>query len=116
MQSPHRIAVALRRTPVHLTLILICAVWTVPVLGLLVSSFRPAYDITTTGWWEVPASLGHLNIGNYLQVLSAEAPLLAQESLQVDLRARALDVSINLVRALGGGLEEASTPLASATP
>jgi len=55
-------------------------------------------------------------IGNYLQVLSAEAPLLAQESLQVDLRARALDVSINLVRALGGGLEEASTPLASATP
>src|SRR5258706_7399857 len=71
MHSPHRIAAALRRTPVHLTLILICTVWTVPVLGLLVSSFRPAYDITTTGWWEVPNSLGHLNIGNYVQVLQA---------------------------------------------
>jgi len=69
---------------------------------------RDAYDLAVLRYRE--------GIGNYLQVLSAEAPLLAQESLQVDLRARALDVSINLVRALGGGLEEASTPLASATP
>jgi alpha-glucoside transport system permease protein len=71
MAMPHCIAAALRRTPIHLALILICAVWAVPVLGLLVSSFRPAYDITTTGWWEVPNSLDHLNIGNYLQVLQA---------------------------------------------
>ena len=42
-------------------------------------------------------------LGNYLQVLSAEQPLLAQESLQADLDARELELSINLVRALGGG-------------
>jgi len=71
MPSTRRVAAALRRVPVHLTLLLICAVWTVPVLGLFVSSFRPAYDITTTGWWRVPSTLGHLNIGNYLQVLQA---------------------------------------------
>ena len=44
-------------------------------------------------------------LGNYLQVLSAEQPLLAQRSLDADLHARALELSINLVRALGGGYE-----------
>ena len=69
---------------------------------------REAYDLATLRYRE--------GVGNYLQVLSAEAPLLAQEALEVDLRARALDLSINLVRALGGGLEEPSVPVASATP
>src|SRR5215210_5607324 len=34
-------------------LLLICIVWTVPSLGLLVSSFRTREDIGTTGWWTV---------------------------------------------------------------
>ncbi|MDQ7908134.1 carbohydrate ABC transporter permease [Phytohabitans sp. ZYX-F-186] len=58
---PHRI-------PTHLTLLLVCGVWTVPVLGLLVSSFRPAYDISTTGWWR--AGEGTLTTGNYRDVLA----------------------------------------------
>ena len=66
-----------------------------------------AYDLAMLRYRE--------GVGNYLQVLSAEAPLLEQESLEVNLRTRALDLSINLVRALGGGLEEPSAPLASAT-
>jgi len=69
---------------------------------------RDAYDLAVLRYRE--------GVGNYLQVLSAEAPLLIQESLQADLRARALDLSINLVRALGGGLDQGSTPLASVTP
>jgi NodT family efflux transporter outer membrane factor (OMF) lipoprotein len=43
-------------------------------------------------------------LGNYLQVLSAEQPLLDQRSQQADLRARELELSINLIRALGGGV------------
>ncbi|HEY4039654.1 MAG TPA: efflux transporter outer membrane subunit [Burkholderiaceae bacterium] len=69
---------------------------------------RDAYDLAMLRYRE--------GVGNYLQVLSAEAPLLEQESLEVNLRTRALDLSINLVRALGGGLEPQSPPLASATP
>jgi NodT family efflux transporter outer membrane factor (OMF) lipoprotein len=46
--------------------------------------------------------------GNYLEVLTAEERLLAQQSLAVDLHARGLALSIDLVRALGGGY--ASTP------
>jgi outer membrane protein TolC len=39
-----------------------------------------------------------------------ESQLLEQKSLQIDLRARELEQSINLARALGGGLEEGTTP------
>ena len=34
-------------------LAIICLLWTLPTLGLLVSSFRPRSDIATTGWWTV---------------------------------------------------------------
>ncbi|BCB75953.1 carbohydrate ABC transporter permease [Phytohabitans flavus] len=57
-----------RRLPTHLTLLLVCGVWTVPVLGLLVSSFRPAYEISTTGWWR--AGEGRLTTDNYRDVLA----------------------------------------------
>lgn len=42
-------------------------------------------------------------LGNYLQVLSTETQMLAQERLKVDLDARAFELDIGLVRALGGG-------------
>jgi NodT family efflux transporter outer membrane factor (OMF) lipoprotein len=45
-------------------------------------------------------------IGNYLQVLTAETQLLEQRTLQVELRARKLDVAVNLIRALGGGFDD----------
>ncbi len=69
---------------------------------------RDAYDLAVLRYRE--------GVGNYLQVLSAEAPLLTQESLEADLRARAVDLSINLVRALGGGFEQSTAPLASSNP
>ena len=34
-------------------LAIICIIWTVPTLGLLVSSFRPPRDVNRTGWWTV---------------------------------------------------------------
>jgi NodT family efflux transporter outer membrane factor (OMF) lipoprotein len=53
-------------------------------------------------------------IGNYLQVLSAESPLLVQQGLEADLRARDLEISVGLVRALGGGFTAPVTPVAVA--
>lgn len=38
---------------VNLVLALICLLWTIPTLGLLVSSFRDSADISDTGWWTV---------------------------------------------------------------
>jgi NodT family efflux transporter outer membrane factor (OMF) lipoprotein len=68
---------------------------------------REAYDLALLRYRE--------GIGNYLQVLSAEQPWLAQQVLDADLQARELSLSINLARALGGGYETTS-PLAAADP
>ncbi|HVO90245.1 MAG TPA: efflux transporter outer membrane subunit [Casimicrobiaceae bacterium] len=65
---------------------------------------QEAYDLALMRYRE--------GIGNYLQVLSAEQPLLVQEGLEADLKARELALSINLVRALGGGFEP--TPVVAA--
>lgn len=35
------------------TLAIICLVWTIPTIGLLVSSFRTRFDISTSGWWAI---------------------------------------------------------------
>jgi len=43
--------------------------WTVPTLGLLVTSFRPAEDVATTGWWTFPSD-PTLTLSNYRTVLS----------------------------------------------
>ena len=73
------------------------------------STAQEAYDLALLRYRE--------GIGNYLQVLSAEQPLLAQQGLDADLKSRELALSIDLVRALGGGYEDVSaavTPVAAA--
>ena len=47
-------------------------------------------------------------IGSYLTVLNAESSVLAQRRLAADLKARALDTQITLIRSLGGGYTGAS--------
>lgn len=51
-------------------LLLICVIWTVPTLGLLVSSFRPRDDVLSTGWWKVDPT--KLTLNNYEQVLGGK--------------------------------------------
>jgi alpha-glucoside transport system permease protein len=41
----------LGKIPLHVLIILLCALWVIPTLGLLISSFRPAQAINTSGWW-----------------------------------------------------------------
>jgi NodT family efflux transporter outer membrane factor (OMF) lipoprotein len=73
---------------------------------LALATSREAYDLAILRYRE--------GIGNYLQVLSAEAPLLAQQSLDADLRSRQLSLAINLIRALGGGFDESAIKIAAA--
>jgi NodT family efflux transporter outer membrane factor (OMF) lipoprotein len=68
---------------------------------------QEAYDLALLRYRE--------GIGNYLQVLSAESPLLVQQGLEADLRARDLEISISLVRALGGGFSVPAGPVAVAS-
>jgi alpha-glucoside transport system permease protein len=51
--------------------VFVCALWTVPTLGLLVSSFRNEDVVTTSGWWTVFANpLSNWTLENYGEVLS----------------------------------------------
>jgi alpha-glucoside transport system permease protein len=65
----------LRSLPLRVSVVVICALWTIPTAGLLVSSFRDPLLITRSGWWE---GLLHLfeadqwTLQNYVQVLTSE--------------------------------------------
>jgi alpha-glucoside transport system permease protein len=51
-----------------LVLILICALWILPTLGLFITSWRPLDDSNSSGWWTVfthPSTLGNLTTENY---------------------------------------------------
>lgn len=61
---------ALRRVPLHLAIIFVCAIWVLPALGLLVSSLRPANLVATTGWWTALSPPLRFTLDNYSQVLS----------------------------------------------
>jgi NodT family efflux transporter outer membrane factor (OMF) lipoprotein len=66
---------------------------------------RDAYALATERY--------RAGVASYLQVLAAETPLLEQRNLRANLRARELELSINLIRALGGGFKDAQPAGAS---
>ena len=65
----------LQKAPVRIAVILICFLWTLPTLGLLVTSVRNPLDITNTGWWTAlldPFKQGQWTLANYATVLGSE--------------------------------------------
>ena len=43
----------INKISVNIVLAFICAIWTIPTIGLLISSFRDRDAIRTSGWWTV---------------------------------------------------------------
>jgi NodT family efflux transporter outer membrane factor (OMF) lipoprotein len=74
------------------------------------ASAEAAYDLATQRY--------RAGLGSYLTVLNAETNVIAQRRLATDLRARAIDSQMLLVRALGGGYAapQGAPALASASP
>jgi len=67
-----RLQRALGRIPLHLVLLAIVIVWLVPSFGLLVSSFRPAEAISSSGWWTVFDPPTELTLDLYEEALTAQ--------------------------------------------
>lgn len=53
----------------HILLVAIALLWLTPTVGLLVSSFRHADTISTTGWWTAFSSPLQFTLENYVHVL-----------------------------------------------
>ena len=70
-----RLRKILSSVPVHIILIGITFLWTLPSVGLLISSFRPQNDVFATGWWTVfqhPFDFTQYQLDNYIRVLTTE--------------------------------------------
>jgi alpha-glucoside transport system permease protein len=62
------------RTWVRVSVVFIAALWSLPTVGLLITSFRPVNDINTSGWWTVfahPFETTWTTV-NYTEVLTAD--------------------------------------------
>lgn len=67
-----RLADAFARGPLHLVIIGISLLWMLPTVGLIVSSFRPARAVASTGWWTAFQTPFQFTLENYERVLTRE--------------------------------------------
>jgi alpha-glucoside transport system permease protein len=65
----------LRSVPLRLSVLAICFLWTLPTLGLLVTSIRDPLLIRTSGWWESllhPFEPNQWTLSNYETVIGSD--------------------------------------------
>ena len=73
--QPQRKFRELKNIPVHLTIIVISFIWTLPSIGLFISSFRSPDEVVKTGWWTVfehPFNFTQYQLTNYIDVINAQ--------------------------------------------
>jgi len=61
-----------RRIPLHLILLIVLAIWALPTFALLVSSFRPAPAISSSGWWTAFQNLSQFTTDLYQAALTRQ--------------------------------------------
>jgi len=63
------------RVPIHTVILFFVAIWIIPTVGLLITSFRDPTNIAGSGWWTVFPKLfsgGQYSLENYIGVLRGE--------------------------------------------
>ena len=62
----------LQRLPLHLVIIILCAIWLVPTFGMVINSFRSVGDMGVAGWWTTLFPPHGFTLESYQQVLAIE--------------------------------------------
>lgn len=58
----------LRRIPLHVTVVIVMAIWLIPTVGLIVNSFRTVRDMNQAGWWTTLFPPANFTIASYQQI------------------------------------------------
>lgn len=95
----NKVSAFLSKGIVRITLIVIAVLWTLPSVGLLISSFRSEAQIKTTGWWTVfvpPIEITReFTMANYERVIGNEGMGLAfLNSLAVAIPSTVIPITI----------------------
>ena len=64
-----------QKAPIHIAIVIIAFIWTLPTVGLLISSLRRRDAMLQTGWWTIfqhPFELTQFHLGNYLEVFQSQ--------------------------------------------
>lgn len=93
-----RFAAWVQKVPVRIAVVFICFVWTLPTMGILISSFRHPNEMRTSGWWTAlahPFNFTQWTLANYENVLTADGMLTAfVNSLVVTIPATIIPITI----------------------
>ncbi|MGH0054443.1 MAG: carbohydrate ABC transporter permease, partial [Sphaerochaetaceae bacterium] len=82
-------------TVVNIVLIVLVIIWSIPIIGLLISSVRPQDDVLNTGWWTIFTGEDNgFTLNNYKRVLGGS-------------QATFTDAEGNVLRASGDNLSQA---------
>jgi len=63
---------ALQRVPLHIVIIIFCAIWVIPTIGMIINSFRSVSDMGQAGWWTTLFPPHGFTLASYQQVLNTE--------------------------------------------
>ena len=80
------------RWVVRISLAVICLLWTLPTIGLLVSSFRPEAAVGTSGWWTQVTTPLQWTFENYTSVLEGGMAEAFVNSLAVSVPATVIPI------------------------
>ncbi|TMC53214.1 MAG: carbohydrate ABC transporter permease [Chloroflexi bacterium] len=67
-----RFGAGLQRLPLHIVIIIFCAIWIVPTVGMILNSFRSVSDMGQAGWWTTLFPPHGFTLASYQQVLAIE--------------------------------------------
>jgi alpha-glucoside transport system permease protein len=90
-----RFGASLQRVPLHLIIIIFCAIWVIPTVGMVINSFRSLSDMAQAGWWTTLFPPHGFTLASYQEVLNTEgvAPSIVN-SILITLPATVIQLAI----------------------